>query len=298
MNNFYVLPTKDRIGTKDDYKISVNSAVKKRLILGAFAVVIYQSPNINRKLKAVCRVVVDETLDETQVRVDQTLRNAVGIPFKYDKKDTTVEIYSLRLSRCQSLKNFISHILGRRFQFFRVCKADIPDIEKSFCRIPESAFNILGCEVGDNLVCESPIFEENFYKLKAYKIKGYEASEEMIGGREKMEEKDISARYPSAEKLLEVSPDIQRVFLDAHTRETLKVDPIDPICVSRDLVNLFLKQVREFGIIFFVSLIAVPNFFAYIFPNNSTLLNTGLHVIFLLIISLLLILINIRAKIK
>ena len=112
----------------------------------------------------------------------------------------------------------------------------------------------------------------------------------MIKKREEMEEENISARYPSAEKLLEVSPDIPRIFLDVHARDELHVEPIDPVRVRRDLFHLFLKQIREFGIILLLSLLTV----AYIFPLQSLILIFVISVA----ITFLLILTNIRAKIK
>ncbi|GEM_PF-1554707 len=294
MNSFYVLPTKDRSDARDDYIICINSSVKKRLRLGKFAVVEYYHPNIGRKLKAPCRVAVDETLHDNQIRIDQTLRNAIGIPFNYDRNKTTVEIYPLHLSWFQRLLDIISYILGRRYLFFRVCKADIPDMEKNLCRIPLDAFKLLGCEVGDKVVCESIVLEGNSHKLKVHGIKAYESSDEMIKRREKLEEANASARYPSAEKLLNVSPDIPRIFLDAHIREILQVDSLDPIRVRRDLSDLFFKQVREFGIIFLLSVLAA----AQILPDEIRQQVLIPMVMASLALAVFLILINIRAKIK
>lgn len=293
MNRLYVLPTINRNGAKDDYIVRVNSSVKKRMHLEKFAVVVFDHPNINRKLKVPCRIIVDNTVDGTQARVDQTLRNAIGIPFEYDESRITIKIYPLRLCWSQLFRDFISHKFGRRYLFFRVCKATIPDLEKNLCRIPFDAFRLLGCEVGDNIVCDSIVFEENLYKLKVHKLKAYGASEEMISRREEMEKADVSARFPSAEKLLNVSPDIPPIFFDAHLREILHVDSIDPVRVRRDLLDLFFKQVREFGIIFFLSILAV----AEVFPEVSwQLLFLMLPLSFL--VAFLLILLNIRAKVR
>ena len=250
-----------------------------------------------KELKVPCRVVIDETLGDCEVRVDQSLRNALGIPYEFsdaDKEKFTVEIYPLRLYlfrlRFQHLRYFISYILGRRYLFFRVCKADIPDMEKNICRIPSDSFKLLGCEEGDRVICEYPVCDGDFYRLRECKIKCYEASEKMIENRKANEKENISARYPSAEKLLNVSPDIPRIFLDAHARDELHVEPIDPVRVRRDLFHLFLKQIREFGIILLLSLLTV----VYIFPFQSLILIFVISVA----ITFLLILTNIRAKIK
>lgn len=255
MSKFFILRTEDRKGAKDDYIICVNPSIKKSKHLGRFAVLVHKRKIDKRlkELKVPCRVVIDETLGDCEVRVDQSLRNALGIPYEFsdaDKEKFTVEIYPLRLYLFQHLRYFISYILGRRYLFFRVCKADIPDMEKNICRIPSDSFKLLGCEEGDRVICEYPVREGDIYRLRECKIKCYGASEEMIKKREEMEEENISARYPSAEKLLEVSPDsplspdIPRIFLDAHARDELHVEPIDPVRVRRDLFHLFLKQIN------------------------------------------------------
>jgi len=297
MSKFFILRTEDRKGAKDDYIVCVNPLIKKRMYLGRFAVLVHDHPDIGKKLKVPCRVVIDETLNDSEVRCDQSLRNALGIPFEFsdaDKEKFTIDIYPLRLSLFQHLRYFISYILGRRYLFFRVCKADIPDMEKNICRIPSDSFKLLGCEEGDRVICEYPVRDGDFYRLRECKIKCYGASEEMIKKREEMEEENISARYPSAEKLLKVSPDIPRIFLDAHARDELHVEPIDPVRVRRDLFHLFLKQIREFGIILLLSILAV----AHIFPIMITWQSLILIFVISVAIAFLLILVNIKAKIK
>jgi len=302
MSKFFILRTEDRKGAKDDYIICVNPSIKKSKHLGRFAVLVHKRKIDKRlkELKVPCRVVINETLGDYEVRVDQSLRNALGIPYEFsdaDKEKFTVEIYPLRLYlfrlRFQHLRYFISYILGRRYLFFRVCKADIPDMEKNICRIPSDSFKLLGCEEGDRVICEYPVRDGDFYRLRECKIKCYEASEEMIKKREEMEEENISARYPSAEKLLKVSPDIPRIFLDAHARDELHVEPIDPVRVRRDLSHLFFKQIREFGIISLLSILT----FAYSLPIMITWKSLIQISVVSVAIAILLILVNIKAKI-
>lgn len=289
MNDFSVLPTLDRIGVKDEYIINVNSYVRQKMHLGKFAVVTYYHPNIDKVLKIPCIVVVDENLGDNIIRVDQTLRMALGIDYGFDTNNTIVKIHPLKLTWIQILKSYIASMLGKRFIFFRVSKAYIQDMEKNLCRIPPETHILLGCEVGDSILLESLIFQGDFYRLKEFKIKAYISSEKMIENREKNEEQNINARYPSAELLLNIKQDIPRIFLDLQARKTLQIDSLDSIRVSRDIFNLFLKQIREFGIIFFLSILAGVRVFPFEF-------------IYLILISILialtLVLINIRSKIK
>lgn len=313
MNGFNVLRTRDRSDARDDYLLCVNSSVKKRRGLGRFAVVAYHPPTLERKsthhhpdfknkLVVPCRVAIDENLKDNQVRVDETLRNAIGIPFIYHKFGAavpeevgfSVEIYPLHLSPFQRFQNFISYIFGKRYLFFRVSPASIPDLEKNLCMIPIDTFKLLGCENGDKIVLDSVIFDKGYFRLKSIKMKSYAAPNELINERKKSEEPDIEARYVSAEKLLQVSPDIKRIFVDAHIRYTLKVDQIDPLRVRRDLSNLFFKQIREFGIIFFLSLLTGTQLFTIEVSWQSFVLIVATS----LIIAFLIILTNTRAAIK
>lgn len=293
MNNFFVLTTPYRNGVKDNYQICVNSSVKKKMHLGKFAVVTYYQPNLYKELKAPCIVVIDENLGDNLIRVDQTLRTAIGIDYGFDTNKTTVKIFPLCLTWIQLLKNFITSILGKRYIFFRVNKADIPDMEKNLCKIPPETFHLLGCDIGDSIVIENMELHGSSYSLEVYKIKAYEASENLIENRvikeKKTEDKGFSARYPSATKLLNLSEDIPRIFLDMDARKTLKVDAMESLRVSRDISNLFQKQIREFGIIFFLSILAG----AKVFPIELSQL-----IVISILIALSLVLINIRSRIK
>jgi hypothetical protein len=109
-NQFFVTGTKTehRKKAKDDYIICINSNKKKQLSVGKFAVITHQIQYENKFLKTHCRVIVDESLLDSQIRTDQTIRNAIGIPYGYDEKTTTVKVYPLNLSLFQSINEYIS----------------------------------------------------------------------------------------------------------------------------------------------------------------------------------------------
>ena len=89
MSKFFILRTEDRKGAKDDYIICVNPSIKKSKHLGRFAVLVHKRKIDKRlkELKVPCRVVIDETLGDREVRVDQSLRNALGIPYEFSDAD-------------------------------------------------------------------------------------------------------------------------------------------------------------------------------------------------------------------
>ncbi|MFQ5864391.1 MAG: hypothetical protein ACE5IW_04085 [bacterium] len=299
-NQFLVRETEtdQRKKAKDDYIICLNPNLKRKLGLGKFAVIEHTITHQNKykNFAAHCRVIIDRSLEDNEISTDQTVRNAIGIPFIYDRDLTFVEIYPLHLSFFQYLLSYLSYLFGRRYLFLRTCKADIPDLEKNLTRVPMDAFRLLGTEVGNKIVIESPVKKDkkDEYVLKTFAIKAYELLPDILERREKLEAHDLSARYPDAEEILMVSPDISRIFLDAHGREVLGIDSLDPVKARRDLADLFLKEFREFGIIFFLSLFTIVQ----VLPIQVTWIMLIPICFCSLIFALFLVLINIKARVK
>lgn len=298
MNQFFVTGTKTehRKKAKDDYIICINSNKKKQLCMGKFAVITHQIQNENRNklLKTHCRVIIDESLPDSQIRADQTIRNAIGIPYGYDEETTTVEVYPLNLSLFQSINEYISYLLGRRYLFLRVNISDIPDLEKNLSRIPLEAFKLLGTNESNRIVLESPIKNnKNKYILKKFDIKAFELSHQIIEMKTNLQ-KEYPDRYLNADEILKIKPDIWPIHIDRHIRDMLILDSLDAVKVRRDLFDLFLNEVREFGIIFFLSLFTIVQ----ILPIKIDWWLLILIILISLLIAVNIILMNIRARLK
>ena len=107
------------------------------------------------------------------------------------------------------------------------------------------------------------------------------------------------ARYIQASALLGVNPDIAPIFLDAHLRSELGVEPGDPLKVRRDFPDLFKNQLLEVGIVYAMSAIAIANLFPGGWQASDNywcyvLLALGVS----LVISSLIVLLRLRARIK
>ncbi|MHA1605388.1 MAG: hypothetical protein ACTSWF_12135 [Candidatus Freyarchaeota archaeon] len=292
-NTFKISPTDKRKGAMDDYIVFVSPKTKKRLKLKRFAVAVHHVRNINRDLKAPCRVLIDESIEDDTVKIDQTLRTAIGIPFDYGKEK--IKLYPLNLSLWQKLKDLISYRLGRRYLFFRVCKADPPDLEKNLCRIPPDAFKLLGTSPGRKIVYDSPVRENNQYKLREVTINTYELHKETIERRREEEEKNIEARYPSP-SLLGVDPDVWRIFCDKHFRDQLGVDSLDAVRGRRSIRDIFMNELREFGVLFMLTLLTVIFAIFQFLPANPYWLLLG--IVSAAGISVVITLSNIYSKVK
>jgi hypothetical protein len=92
-NTFKVQPTDVHTGAKDDYIVLVSPKTKKKL--KRFAVAIHKLESINREFRVPCRVLVDQNLSDDTIKIDQTLRTALAIPYEYDEKKEKIQLYSL-----------------------------------------------------------------------------------------------------------------------------------------------------------------------------------------------------------
>ncbi|MFC1507579.1 hypothetical protein ACFLQ6_11030, partial [Thermoproteota archaeon] len=190
------------------------------------------------------------------------------------------------------LRDFFSNIFGRQYVLFRICSSHIPYIEKSLCAIPDGAFQLLGCKSGDRIICESTVFEDGCNKLERLKLKAYAIPDKTISEREKLE-KEYPTRYPSIEKILKIRPDIWRIFIDSEGRKELKVEPMDTIRARRELGGLFLQNILHFGYIYLAFLALLIFFIPSVNVPTATM-----AIVFGLIMASLLILLDIRSKIK
>ena len=256
-NSFRVDKTVSRNGPRGDYNVSLNPVVKEKLGLGGFAVVVHQIREHGISLSVPCRVSIDETLPDDKVLMDHSLRFSIGVPF-FDYEGKSVSIHPLILTFPQRLRYTLSGLLGRRYIIFRVCKPLINDIESQLCRIPSGTFPLLGCDEGDNLVLESVVEgADKSFRLRSMKLQAFAVADEIIMKRKALEEPTMEARFRSAEGLLGVTPDIERVFLDRLDRNDLGLEPIQTVRAGRALGNQFAKNLIEFGIVALATLFAV-----------------------------------------
>ncbi len=324
-NSFYVIPTKTyhRKYAKGDYVIIIHKNKKKELSLGKFAVIGYKiryfGPNkiktnlqkkripIVQELRVHARVIyVDESspaevrIKENQVCIDQTIRNAIGIPYTFPQKKEKVSIYPIKMpwysNIIYQIKYYIARSLGFRYLYFRVCSAHIHDMEKGIVRIPKETFPILGTQVENKIILENPVEYKDkpgIFRINLRSISAYELTREIKELRLKNERKPI-IRYRNPSHWIKVNPDISRIFVDQADRERLGVDQLFPLKVRRNLFDLFKSQLLAVGIFFLISIVSISSLLPL--PKNWT--NFAITVILGALVSVILIFILLRNKIK
>ena len=167
-----VVPTgmRHRKHAVNDYVIGMNSRMRREYQIGAFAVVRYIVENAKaglgsgksglrpdsgepgsalewKTLSAYGKVVIDEELPDHVLALDQTLRNAIGLPYR-ETKGQCVRLAPLHLSFLQTLTERIHP--GQRL-FMRVNMASPLDMEKNSCRVSEDALTIMRAREGEHI---------------------------------------------------------------------------------------------------------------------------------------------------
>ena len=204
------------------------------------------------QMRARCQIAKSkhEPGDE-EIRLDQTLRNALGIGVVPEDGDE-VDVFDLERSRLRTLgERFCDWLLRRRYLFMRVRKADPADMEKRMVRIPRDSFRLLGISSGEKLRISHPApcegeengsFKEERCTLQAYAVTSAieERQQDSAGG--------LYDRYPDPGKLLGVKPDLGSIYLDQSAREKLGVRTLEVVRVRRADPDAFMQQIRTFGL--------------------------------------------------
>jgi hypothetical protein len=288
------------------------------------------------------------------IQIDQTLRNALGIPFLIGNtvKYIPVYVYPLKSTKIKEFNEYISRLLGRRFYFFRATKAAVPDLEKGIARIPQEYFPVLGTNPGSSLVIERPLKNPLDrdgkiidFTLKSFKVKAFEASMTALEERRILEDKfpwryfpvgrelydltgftkfyraftehDVQSdglleilekSYEHAGQSVNIEPDIPKIFLDKHERMSgigederynAEMSPITAVLVRRELGDIFVKELNDFGIAFMVSfLLFVFTMIQYFITEVSlSVLVVGLASVFSMVVIFGIMIWKIRAQV-
>jgi hypothetical protein len=180
------------------------------------------------------------------VAVDQTLRNALGIPFRVFKNIYGGNFFLLpgRRSGLALAKRSLAEIFGIRYLAFRCQSAHVPDIEKNYVRVPADALKALAAQEGDELIIERPVAvcdqagTIGHFIIGEVRMSTLAASDRFIDDRARIR-RSYPDRYPDAQAMLydyEVfraagllcapesggsnvpEPDVPPIFMDADTR--------------------------------------------------------------------------------
>jgi hypothetical protein len=190
--------------------------------------------------------------------LDQTVRNAIGIPFVFDADKTRVGLVHVRRSLRQRLGESATILLRRRYVALRAHKVDVLDMEKNVVRVEKSVLDILGIKSGSRVIIEAWDLQSDDPQIKQVSLRALELEEGFLEKRQEREEPSQEARYPKASELLGIDPDIRGIYIDSHERrDILGIGSIDPVRIRGNINDLVAREFAESGLLFFVSLFAL-----------------------------------------
>ena len=204
-------------------------------------------------------------LEPGTVRMDQTVRTALGLPALLIAGQAATENISLHPLTCSwadRLNNLVSGLCGRRYLLLRASQPDPQDIEKGLCRVGSDDLIALGADAGSKLVFFTPRETPAGYVLTRASLQTLPLSNDSAS-RRRTAESDSSddgwgARYRCSRTLLGVEgSDLSDVFLDSDARSDLHIDRCWPVLVRRDSLSAMARELLEFGVVLLASLLAI-----------------------------------------
>lgn len=230
---YTIMGTFDRSRVNGDFTVQVHPKAFGDKIIKCNYV---QIRNDNWKVLALLDY--DKYLDPNTIRVDQKLRNAIGV----EKED---KVY-LNLKPEHKLTKF-SRIIKKRFgvqyNIARVYRSTHNDMEINICRISQEFMKSIGVNDGDVIKVESP--------YSTIQIRAFELSEKIEGiVRKRIKNDKLKMENPNCASLLKIEQgdednlDLAKILIDNDARNKLRVEICDPVRISRSIKNDIVKKLH------------------------------------------------------
>ena len=186
------------------YCVQINRTTAKQFGVSKWIVAAFEHPAISKNPRLKERelpftavhgwVDVREDIPDGVAAVDQTIRNALGMPVPVfpDLKDLKIALFPARRSLWHRIRTWCAGLFGIRYMALRAKAADVADMEKSYVRIPGAALRSLGVLEADDVIVERPfaIFEGDIvrsFHISYLRISAFLANDNMLEYRHSME---------------------------------------------------------------------------------------------------------------
>ncbi len=280
---YNVVATKNRSEFRDYYICKVNKSNFSKLS----RYIVISREHEGRMFRVISKCFVDDALGDEYVAMDQTLRSAIAISRKNDDFDgfkEKVELDILHIPIKKRISNVIASIFSFRYIILRYNRPIVADCEKNIVRTNADSLNIIGINDQDTIVMEYAAQRGKGFELKSCTVQCLLKND--------MNEADIKNNSQDYNNIENHDDDLNVIQMDYDQRVILGTGDLQPIYVRRDIYGLFLKQFREFGLTFFITIIA------FLFGFGEGLFNYFLYIVLAFVISIIFSIINIRSTIK
>ncbi|WP_339567314.1 hypothetical protein [Pseudokineococcus sp. 1T1Z-3] len=216
----------------------------------------------------VARLVVDPAVGEETVRVDQVLRNAMGVEI-----GERVSLMPVSVPGGVVADRLVSR---RQYAICRVQPADLATVEREVCLLDELTLSLLGVASGDTVVLEG-LTDHSGGVIASARVRALATPAEVGERRRTLSGGDLQARFPCSRRVLAVYPDLPWIFLDAATRDLLGLGNgrLSAIRVRAARGHQVAKEARELMLVLSVALLGlvtvVENTFLLVLTSVSLL---------------------------
>lgn len=187
-----------------------------------------------------------DELDDESIRIDQALRNAIGIPTRLTGKEK-VEVRKAKFKR----RSLLERLLPSQEAIVRVQYTTPKYMEKPVCCVEREVLKIIG--VREEGFCELINSEGKSIRLRVLML----SEKELIQRKKRLKEKPNALPHAYLVlKLMEiVETDIPWIFIDMQARRTLKVNTGNPVRIRRSLRHIISENILATGFLILIALI-------------------------------------------
>ena len=242
-------PTRERPGSEGTYivRISTQSLEKLAVADGSYVRIHYGKASVLGCVK------VDAHLADDMLRLDQTLRTAIGLDRimqgSGDREDLANDCRILVHPIYVTASTFkgpgwLSRLIKHQYLVCFIHHALPEDMETPLVRLPKTAMDVLGIQAGGKVLLCS---EENTVRLRCL----------LLDSRTTMPLESMKNHFtqPWEDEQGDTTSLLPWIAIDLQTRLKLKVDPWQPIFVSRDPIHALVSEFDQ--IVVAVALAAV-----------------------------------------
>jgi len=260
LRSYNVLPTLIRLGARGDYIVEMREETRRGLKLGKYALVAHEFLGHEGTIKFVAygRVLIDNSLEEDCVKIDQTLRDAVRLSVG-DK----VALYRLQLSITQRTILFLRRLFSARSIWAYVYQAYPRDMEKNICRLSPEAREVLGVSQGDWLRLESVFLDESnaCYRSRVITLRAFDLSADEVKQTRQDAQKiaqELVARSDELKKFERHQLPFSRIDKEARVNlasEGNEIELLQPAKISPNIWYLIKNRVQFYIVSLFLALV-------------------------------------------
>jgi hypothetical protein len=219
-----------------------------------------------RHIGVIVGVVSDESCGDRDLRLDQTIRTALGLPLRIDASNcvrSDLRLVPLEIPFVDRVRNRVSGLVGRRYLLVRAAPPRPTDIEKRICRLSSDDLAALGSSVDGRVVLfGAKRRPDGAYALGRFSVQALGLDGDVVGQREGEERLSVDhrwdARYVCPTTVLGVDgTDLAKLFIDSDIREELGVGQAWPVLARRDSRSAISSETQDFGIALLTSFLAL-----------------------------------------